>query len=308
MRLFAISNLPWDSYFPAGVAPPLGAHRRTHLAEPDDVAAWLTQEVRTRLEGEGVGGSPTNVALTFAALGGAVTVVGPVAPDAWGARVRADLARHGVTLLELLPAPARQAHSVAFMEEGGERRFLATMPRLPDGAHTTAAALALAGPGWLTASAYELADAAIGAFVRQTFAAARAAGVRRAFDLADPHFVARHRAAVRALLEPGLDLLFTGPAALAEIVPGGPDAPPQSLQRLAEIVLISRGAEGLRVVHDGRAEDFPAEAAAVRDTTGAGDACLGGCLHALAAGAAVPEAVRQGLAAARRCVGVLGAR
>ena len=68
------------------------------------------------------------------------------------------------------------------------------------------------------------------------------------------------------------------------------------------------GAEGLRVVHDGRAEDFPAEAAAVRDTTGAGDACLGGCLHALAAGAAVPEAVRQGLAAARRCVGVLGAR
>lgn len=308
MRLFALSNLPWDSYFPAGVAPPLGAHRRTHLAEPDDVAAWLTTEARTRLEGEGVGGSPTNVALTFAALGGAVTVVGPVAADAWGVRVRADLARRGVTLVEVLPAPARQAHSVAFMEQGGERRFLATMPRLPDGAQAEAPELELTGPGWLTASAYELADAALGTFVRQTFAAARAAGVRRAFDLADPHFVARHRAAVTALLEPGLDVLFTGPAALAEIIEGGVGAPEKSLQRLAGIVLISRGAEGLRVVHDGRAEDFPAEAAAVRDTTGAGDACLGGCLHALAADAAVPEAIRLGLAAARRCVGVLGAR
>lgn len=308
MRLYALSNLPWDSYFPAGVAPPLTPDRRTHRTTADDVAPWLAPSARARLEGEGVGGSPTNVALTCAALGDDVTVIGPVAADEWGARVRADLARHGARLISVTPAPARQAHSVAFMEERGERRFLATMPRLPDGGHATAPELVLSGPGWLTASAYELADDAFYAFVRQTFAGARAAGIRRAFDLADPHFVARHRAAVTALMEPGLDLLFTGPAALAEIVPGGADATPQSLQRLAGIVLISRGPDGLRVVHDGRAEDFPAEAATVRDTTGAGDACLGGCLHALAAGAAVPEAVRQGLAAARRCVGVLGAR
>lgn len=308
MRLYALSNLPWDSYFPAGVAPPLTPDRRTHRTTADDVAPWLAPSARARLEGEGVGGSPTNVALTCAALGDDVTVIGPVAADEWGARVRADLARHGARLISVTPAPARQAHSVAFMEERGERRFLATMPELPAGATAAAPGLAWAGPGWLTASAYELADPALAEFALRAFAAARGAGLRLAFDLADPHFVAARRAPVAALLALGLDLLFGGPAALELLTPGGADAAPAELHRLAPLVLISRGAAGVRVVHDGGARDLPAASVTVRDTTGAGDACLGGCLHALGAGAPVPEAVRQGLAAAGRCVGALGAR
>ena len=159
MNLIVISNLPWDTYYAPGIGPALDGPSRTVIARPGEIEAWLDAPSAGRIEGEGAGGSPTNAALGFAGLGGAVTIVGPVAADTFGDRVRRELLRHGASLCELAPRPARQAHSLAFRHGNGERRFLASHPQLEPGA--SAAGVDFSGPGWILASAYELRNPAM---------------------------------------------------------------------------------------------------------------------------------------------------
>jgi sugar/nucleoside kinase (ribokinase family) len=332
--LVALSNLPWDSYFPAGASPGLGAEARTHVAGDDRVAAWLSTPARAGLEAEGVGGSPTNAALAFLGLGGRVRIVGPVARDAWGDRVRGELAEAGAVLLELDPPPPRQAHSLAFREAGGERRFLATLPEVPSGARLPA--VDWAGPGWIVASSYEFRNPRFGALVGEAFAAARAAGRRGALDLADPHAVRERRADIAALLAAGLDLVLGATDALAALLsldaagsawsagadplPGtarsaGPDPSPGTrpplpaarLRELAPIVIETRGAAGARLVTTDVDQSVAAAECDVVDTTGAGDALLGALLFALARGDTPIAALRLGQSVAAECVRHVGA-
>lgn len=265
------------------------------------MAPWLEAPGRDRLEGEGVGGSPTNVALTFAGLGGRVRVVGPVARDPWGGRVRAALAAAGLALLELTPPPARQPHSLAFREPGGERRFLATFPELsPD---TDLPAVDWSGPGWIVASSYEFRSPVFGALVSRAFAEARASGRRLAFDLADRHAISTHRPEIRALLAGGIDLLLGGSDALAALLGGeGAELPAEPLRRLGPLVLETRGADGVRLVTPDWDRWKPALPGPVVDTTGAGDALLGGVLAALSCGAAPEAALMCGIEVAAECL------
>ena len=70
-------------------------------------------------------------------------------------------------------------------------------------------------------------------------------------------------------------------------------------QRPATVIL-TLGARGARILPDGPA--FDAFAAQVVDTTGAGDALLGGLAAGLADGASLEQALRLGLATASLCV------
>lgn len=306
--LLAISNLPWDTYFPPGVGPPLAPAARTHVApDADEIARWLAPAFSDRIEGEGVGGSPTNAALAFAGLGGAATVVGPVASDAWGARVRADVRRHGAALVEIEPAPSRQAHSLAFRQDNGERLFLASFPCLAAGAG--ARGVRWEGPGWIASSAYELRDPEMRRIVVDGFAEARAGGRQTAFDLADPNFVRHSREAVERILEPGADVLLAGIEALSVLLDRAPgEISAGRLSAVARTVLITMGGEGVRVCHEGRDQLFPAGRGEVFDTTGAGDAFLGAFLLGRTRRMEVSDAVRLGLAVAGEVVRVRGVR
>jgi sugar/nucleoside kinase (ribokinase family) len=317
--LIALSNLPWDSYFPPEAAPPLGAEARTHVSGNEIVASWLTPAARVRLEAEGAGGSPTNAALAVLGLGGRVRIVGAVARDAWGDRVRRTLVEAGVNLLELDPPPLRQAHSLAFREAGGERRFLATLPEVTAGTRLPAADWS--GPGWIVASSYEFRNPHFGALVHEAFAAARASGRRTAVDLADPHAVRGRRADIETLLAAGLDLVLGASDALAALLEGkGPPSaaavslpgphPPHSAARLrafAPIVIETRGARGARLVTGDADRSVAAPECTVVDTTGAGDALLGAVLFALARGDAPIVALQLGQAVAAECVRHVGA-
>jgi sugar/nucleoside kinase (ribokinase family) len=307
MDLIAISNLPWDTYYAAGCGPVLEGPARTVMAPPGEIEGWLDAPSAARIEGQGAGGSPTNAALAFAGLGGAVTIVGPVAGDAYGDRMRRELLLHGVSLREITPRPARQAHSLAFRQENGERRFLASHPDLEPGA--LAAGVDWSGPGWILASAYELRNPAMRQVVLNGFEEARRGGRLLAFDLADPNFTRNARAAVEQIVGLGLEVLQTGADAAAVLLGDGVEhAAPGKLGALARIVVVTRGAQGVRLYHEGIVRDLAAEESEVRDTTGAGDAFLGAFLRGRARGLAPEPAARFGLAAAREAVRVVGTR
>lgn len=306
MELIAFSNLPWDSCFPPEAAPPLGLEARTHVASILTVDPWLGPPLREQLEGESVGGSPTNVALTAAGLGLDTAVVGPVAGDVWGARVRRALEARGVPILELSPPPERQAQSLAFRETGGERRFLATIPELA--AHTELPPIPWGTSGWVVASSYEFRSPVFGTLVRRAFREARAAGRRRAFDLAGPHAVRSGAAGIRALVGDGLELLLGGSDAFGALLGElEGEIPAARLRELAPIVVETRGPAGVRLVTVLGEERRPAPAGPVVDTTGAGDALLGGLIAALSAGSSPDAALDAGLVAAAACLRHSGA-
>ncbi|WP_103384666.1 PfkB family carbohydrate kinase [Pseudonocardia dioxanivorans] len=74
-------------------------------------------------------------------------------------------------------------------------------------------------------------------------------------------------------------------------------------------VVVTLGGDGVLIVDPERGvTSLPAPPADVRDTTGAGDTFNGVLAAALAGGAAVPEAVARGVAAASLSVGTVGAR
>jgi sugar/nucleoside kinase (ribokinase family) len=69
-------------------------HRVTRPPGPDEKVTALSQEINA-------GGPATNAAITFAVLGGTATLVTAVGTRELGAVVRADLARPGLTLVDL---------------------------------------------------------------------------------------------------------------------------------------------------------------------------------------------------------------
>lgn len=66
------------------------------------------------------------------------------------------------------------------------------------------------------------------------------------------------------------------------------------LEKGVKNVVCTRGGEGVTLTSDGVYESFPAEKATAVDTSGAGDAFLGGFVHALDSGCDMKEAVAFG--------------
>jgi arabinose-5-phosphate isomerase len=98
-------------------------------------------------------------------------------------------------------------------------------------------------------------------------------------------------------------------AALEGIVQG--DGPEELARALAEryatdVVVLTLGAEGAAVWTDGQLQRAPAPRVAVRDTTGAGDAFLGGLLAALHHELEWTDALRLGTSCAAACCERLG--
>ena len=304
--LIAVSNLPWDTCIARGCGPDLDATARTHLTTDDKVAGFLARCDSADIEMEDVGGSPTNVAVAWSALGGEAAVVGPIGRDAYGRRTREALERHELRLLEITPSPDRQAHSLAVMQDFGERRFLATLPILT--AEARAPAVDWAGIQWIVSSAYELRTPEMRRIVRECFQEARRAKSRTAFDLADRHFVAENRNIVQEFLADGIDVLLSGPEALAALARVPVEGlTPEALQSLASVVLVTDGSRGVRVIHEGIEDSEAAVPSRVVDSTGAGDAFFGAFLYDWTETRDVRRAVRFGLAAAAEKISTPGA-
>ena len=79
------------------------------------------------------------------------------------------------------------------------------------------------------------------------------------------------------------------------------------IDRGVSVAMITRGAHGVILVGPDGVAEYPAFPATPVDTTAAGDAFCGALGASLASGAALPEALRRGLAAGALAVAVRGA-
>jgi sugar/nucleoside kinase (ribokinase family)/D-arabinose 5-phosphate isomerase GutQ len=149
--------------------------------------------------------------------------------------------------------------------------------------------------------------------VRRVFELARAAGARTVLDLDVPLDDAVPALGTRAELEEVLrlaDWIKPSSVALDGIV--APGSARQRALELAErtgakLVALTLGPAGSFVLAEGEAITVPAPAVRVLDTTGAGDAFLGGLLAGLSAGLDLESAAKLGNACGGACCEQIGA-
>lgn len=260
------------------------------------------------------GGAPANVAVGIARLGGRSAFIGCVGEDPFGEFLQQTLRNEQVDTRWMYQAAGQRTSTVLVsLDERGERCFtfmvrpsadlFLSADRLPpfaagEGLHLCSIALS-AEPSRSTAF--------------QAMRAIREAGGWVSFD---PNLRA-DLWSDSALLETTLDAAFH----LADIIKlsedellavSGTDDRNAGISDFAaryqpSLLLVTRGSEGVSVWQHGTLRHFPAPAAAVVDTTGAGDAFVAGLLAALAQEAeplsplwleaAIRQAQRSGAAA-----------
>ena len=249
-------------------------------------------------------GGAANVALNLAALGCAVDLVGAVGVDEAADILHAQLEAAGIalhlvhcpdkpTITKLRVLSRNQQLLRLDFEQPLEAEEVAALPEC--------VAAALPGCGVLVVSDYakgSLQDP------RTLIAQAAASGTPTLADPKGSDF-SRYRGAT--LLTPNL-------AELEAVVGPCPDEAALCTRGLALVrefefgaLLVTRGEQGMTLLRPGHPElHLPARAREVYDVTGAGDTVIAVLAGALAAGAALPEAVALANLAAGIVVGKLG--
>lgn len=308
--LVALSSLLWDRYYgckpPAALARKLPNHRNVILQD-DNLLLALAELNSNPCQLECPGGSPTNVAVAFAGLGGKAVAAGAVAPGAPSRRIETYLENRGVTLMPFSRPALHAGECWCFYQQDGERQYLVRFPDLPSQPGETALPAELwQDATWVVISAYELTNARLAeAFVRETIRA-RQRGVRLAFDASDSTFLERNRRFVQAILSGHIDVLMGSPASLQTLAGMAEHRELKGLVARTPLVLVTRGAEGTTLHTHGNIHQLRVNAVPVVDTTGAGDTLLGAFLWALGEGAPPFVALRLGQLAAEQVVQVVG--
>jgi ribokinase len=250
------------------------------LAEGTDAAA-LTRT--------GAGGQAANVAAWAAALGAEARFVGKRGDDPAASLAAGELARLGVTVFGPV-AVGRNGVVVSIVGEDGERAMASDRGVAP-----TLSADELE-PSWFEGcthihlSGYSLMSSPIDAAAMRGAELVGAAGGSVSVDLASRRVIAAFGQGQlrRVLQELGPEIVFANEEEREEVGRAASEA----------TWVVKRGAAGCAVERDGGRSEFPALAAEVVDTTGAGDAFAAGYLVG---------GVELALATAARCVAKLGA-
>ena len=234
----------------------------------------------------GAGGQAANVAAWAASLGAEARFVGKRAADGAGDLVARELASRGVELLGPVAAEGRNGVVVSLVDPEGARTMLSDRGVAPELRAEDLDVRWFRGCDWLHLSGYSLFRRPIEEAAAKAAGAVQGQGGHLSVDLSSAaaiDFYGSERLLNRLeLLRP--DVVFANEGELAAI---GGEPPGRSL-------VVKRGAEGFTVDDT----SYPALAAEIVDTTGAGDALAAGYL------VGGPELAAK---AAALCVAQLGA-
>ena len=271
------------------------------FAEESDTAAQITT---------GPGGSASNVAVFLARGGIAAALVGAVGDDERGRSLVAALVRAGVSPQVRVAHGAHTGAVVSIVCSGGRRSMLTDR-----GANLSLDAEALpeqlfGARGHLHLSGYEVIDKATRPVAKAIFDRAGEAGMSRSVDCSSAAPLRRMGAEAFFDTTKGADVLFAnGDEAHALTGSSDPEAIGEALAPRYPTSIVTLGSAGVCLVERGALPVLvPPHAAAVVDTTGAGDAFTGAFLAAWLHGAEPRSAIDSGLVAAATIVEIPGAR
>lgn len=261
------------------------------------------------------GGTVANTAVGIASLGGNAAFIGAVGTDDLGERYGLDLEEAGVrAILErLVPDGTSQGATgrcFVLVTPDAERTMATMLGAGPLLDHDAIDATLLASAQIVYFDGYVLDFPDAYRLVGRIVDVAQRAGTAVALGLADPLVVKRHHAALSALVENRVDLLFanafeaialTGARDLEEAV--------KCLRRPGLVSMITRGSEGAVISLENDTFSIPADPVeAVVDATGAGDSFAAGALFGITHGYSLPVAGQFGVLAAAEVISHLGAR
>jgi sugar/nucleoside kinase (ribokinase family) len=250
------------------------------------------------------GGAAANVAAWCAASGGQATFLGRVGDDALGRRAVEELEAGGVTVRVTIDATRPTGTCIVLVDPNGERSMVPS-----SGANDAPADLDLlpVQADWLYVSGYALLNAGSRATALAALSLARQRGWSLAVDAASAAPL-RTAGGETFLAWLGADVLLLANADEAEVLAGTADATVAAklLGERLHAAVVKCGAEGA-VWSDGADHvSVPATpAAAIVDTTGAGDAFAAGFLSCTGD---VVERLVTGTKLAARAITQLGGR
>ena len=240
------------------------------------------------------GGKGANQAVAAVRSGAATAILGAVGDDDFGRTRLADLDAEGIDRASVaVTAEAASGVALIVVEEASGQNRIAYVPgaTLTVTAEAAREAVRRLRPAVLLAT-LELPDAAKTAL----FAAAREAGATVLLN-------ATPEAASGRALVPSCDVLIVNESEAADLL-GRPVAAAEGEEAARALtglgprtVVITLGAAGAVIAHDGETVAIPAPAVEVQDTTGAGDAFCGAMAARLASGADPVAAAGAGVIA-----------
>jgi sugar/nucleoside kinase (ribokinase family) len=133
---------------------------------------------------------------------------------------------------------------------------------------------------------------------------------RVALSLSDGFCVARHREGFLALIKAGVDIVFSNEAEITSLLEENDfDLAVEKSRGLAEIVIITRGAQGSLILNGDKTERILLPSGLkVVDTTGAGDLYASGFLYGYTNGKNLAECGGLATIAASEIISHIGAR
>jgi sugar/nucleoside kinase (ribokinase family) len=256
------------------------------LEQPLEAGTDATAVTRT-----GAGGQAANVAAWAASLGAEARFVGKRGKDPGGALATAELSARGVTVLGPVSLE-RNGVVVSIVGPDGERSMASDRGVAPSLLAEELEREWFDGCSHLHLSGYSLMRVPIDGAALLAARFVRDAGAKISVDLASSSVIREFGAErLRGRLdELAPDVVFANEQERDTLGPTSSGA--------GQAWVLKRGAAGCALERDGERREYPAVAAEVVDTTGAGDAFAAGYLVG---------GVELALETAARCVGRLGA-
>jgi ribokinase len=254
------------------------------------------------------GGKGANQAVAAARAGAGVRFFGGVGDDDYGRTMRDNLAREGIDVAGVVPTDAPTGIAVIAVDDRAENQII-----VASGAHAKSRAAlvpdAALGAGEHLLLQMEVPPAESAALARR----ARARGARPVLNLAPAGLTG-----ITALGRDAIDQLAvlvvneTEAAQMAGFLGLSGSEPAATARALAAgrdlTVVVTLGGAGALMVAGGALWSIGVLAIEPIDTTGAGDAFVGGFAAALDRGLAAPDALRHGSATAALACTKLGAQ
>lgn len=260
---------------------------------------------------EASGGSAGNTAAGIASLGGQVAYIGKVNDDLLGRvfshDIRAIGAHFDTPALTGGPATARSMILITPDAERTMNTYLGACTCLTP-ADIDDSVIADSEITYVEGYLWDQPDAKQA--ILKAAALARAAGRRFALSLSDSFCVDRHRDAFLELIASSVDILFANEQEICHLY--GVASFEEAVEKVrgqVAIAALTRGSAGSVVVTADQTVEVVAEvAAAVVDTTGAGDLYAAGFLHGLTTGRSLTDCARLGGLCAAECISHVGPR
>lgn len=270
------------------------------VAHTEPVATGSDTPARILMRG---GGSAANTACWLASMGRAVGLGGSVGSDPLGVQVVQELERSGVDTRFVVAGPLATGSCVVLVDASGERTMF------PDRGANAALdigvmddAVGAAPPRWFHLSGYSLLGIGSRTTALDGLDRMRARSVPTSVDASSAAPIAEVGAASFLNWIDGIDLLFANEDEVAAL--GGGDI---VIERVGALVT-KLGPNGARWTDGSKTVEVQAVAAAVIDTTGAGDAFAAGYLGALLDLADPHACLAAGCRMAAVAVGIAGGR